>query len=200
LKVILLPHNYYDEKKPFKKKNMMVPLFRNFLKVFFISYSSLKNIKNVPPSYLISLQQRYYEFPHMDFYIKLCWKRFFVLKLYKIVYHSDGSGLKFFDPVWINFLLLRSVQGCVNHLWFGFENGKFPWKMSNFSNFTFRVKRISSGQVKKYPGQSRVSSYLLQLKSMLGLGWVRSGPISVSREIIKFMGSLEITKNNMPCS
>jgi len=51
---------------------------------------------------------------------------------------SDGSGSKNFDPGW------------VSHLWFGFEFGKFPLKMSNVSIFfPSDQKKISSGQVEK---------------------------------------------------
>jgi len=40
----------------------------------------------------------------------------------------------------VNFLWL--VSGCVSHLWFGLEFGKFPLKMSNFSIFSIRVKKL----------------------------------------------------------
>jgi len=53
---------------------------------------------------------------------------------------SDGSGSKFFDP------------GRVSHLWFGFEFGKFPLKMSNFSIFSLRVKKNIFGSGRKVPG------------------------------------------------
>jgi len=48
-----------------------------------------------------------------------------------MVYKSDGSGPKIFDPGRVKFLQLWS--GPVSHLWFGFE--KFPLKMSNFLIF-----------------------------------------------------------------
>jgi len=76
---------------------------------------------------------------------------------------SDGSRSKNFDP------------GRVSHLWFGFGFGKFPLKTSNFSIFSpFLSKKISSGWVKKYPGQGGSATYLLQVKSK----WVGSGLIS----------------------
>jgi len=45
----------------------------------------------------------------------------------------------------------------VSHLWSGFEFVKFPLKMSKFSIFSLRVKKISSGRLKEYLGQRRVS-------------------------------------------
>jgi len=47
-------------------------------------------------------------------------------------------------------------SGWVIHLWFEFKFRKLPLKISNFSIFSLRVKKISSGQVKKYPGRRRV--------------------------------------------
>jgi len=58
----------------------------------------------------------------------------------------------------------------VSHLWFGFEFVKFPLKMSNFSIFfPSGQQEISLGRVK---GGS--ASYLLQVKSKLGLVRVRA--------------------------
>jgi len=54
-----------------------------------------------------------------------------------------GPGQKIFDP------------GRVSHLWFGFEFGKFPLKMLNFSVFFPSGQKIS-GRVK-----GRLASYLL---------------------------------------
>jgi len=73
------------------------------------------------------------------------------------------------------FFVARVGLGQVSHLWFGFEFGKFPLKESNFSIF------FSSGQ-KNYlrvgSESTRVkgksASYLLRVKSKLGLGWVRA--------------------------
>jgi len=72
---------------------------------------------------------------------------------------SVGSGSNNFDP------------GQVSHLWFGFGFGKFPLKISNFSIF------FPSGQKKSLwvgPKSTQVkdgsTSYLLQVKSMLGSG------------------------------
>jgi len=59
---------------------------------------------------------------------------------------SDGSGSKIFDP------------GQVSNPLFEFEFGKYPKKTSNFSNFfPSDQKKISSGWVKKYPGQKQVN-------------------------------------------
>jgi len=60
-----------------------------------------------------------------------------------------GLGQKFLTRVGSIFVA-RVGLGRVNHLCFGFELGKFPLKMSNFSIF------FPSGQVEKYPGQRRV--------------------------------------------
>jgi len=54
-----------------------------------------------------------------------------------------GSGQKNLTRVGVNFLWLG--LGWASLLWFGFEFGKYPLKMSNF-----RVKKISLGWVKKY--------------------------------------------------
>jgi len=73
---------------------------------------------------------------------------------------SDGSGSKIFDPGWVNFC----GSGWVSYVWFGFGFGKFPLKISNFSIFSFRVGSKST-QVK-----SRLTSYLVRVKSKLGPG------------------------------
>jgi len=67
-------------------------------------------------------------------------------------------------------------SGRVSHLWFGFEFGKFPLKMSNFSIFSLQIKKISSGQVGKYPGQRRVGLLLTagQKKARVGSGRISS--------------------------
>jgi len=67
------------------------------------------------------------------------------------------AGSKFFDP------------GRVSHLWFG----KFPLKIPNF--LPFGSKKIFSGKVKKYPGQSQAN---LLFTTGQKYGRVRSGPIS----------------------
>jgi len=77
-----------------------------------------------------------------------------LIKPVSTVLNSDGSGSKFFDP------------SRVSHLWFGFEFGKFPIKFFNF--FPFRSKKISSGRVRKYPGQRRVGI-------LFTAAWVGSG-------------------------
>jgi len=40
--------------------------------------------------------------------------------------------------------------GQVSHFWFGFEFGKFPLRMSNFSIFSPSDQKNLLGQVKKY--------------------------------------------------
>jgi len=62
-----------------------------------------------------------------------------------------GSDLvmsqKYLTQVWSGqFFVARFGSGRVSYLWFGFEFGKFPLKMLNFS----------SDRVGKYPGQRRV--------------------------------------------
>jgi len=87
--------------------------------------------------------------------------------------HSSGR---------VNFLWLWS--GRVSHLWFGFEFGKFSLIRSKFSIFfPSGQKQISSGRVK-----GGLASYLLRVKSKLGLGRVGSGPIS-SKEQLPSQGS-----------
>jgi len=62
----------------------------------------------------------------------------------------------------------RFGSGWVSHLWFEFEFGKFPLKMSQFTIFSLQV-RSKSTWVK---GGS--ASYLLRVKWKLGSGWVRA--------------------------
>jgi len=59
--------------------------------------------------------------------------------------------------------------GLVNYLLFGFA--KFPLKMPNFKYFSLRIKINIIATVKKVTRvNDRLASYLLQVKSMLGLG------------------------------
>jgi len=57
---------------------------------------------------------------------------------------------------------------------FGFGFGKFPLKLSNFQCFPSDKKKSQRFMSKSI----RVRLLFLWVKSMLGLGWVRSGPIS----------------------
>jgi len=54
---------------------------------------------------------------------------------------------------------------------FGFGFGKFLLKLSNFAIFSLMIKKISSGWVKKYPGQRRVG---LLFTAGQKYGWVRA--------------------------
>jgi len=75
--------------------------------------------------------------------------------------------------------LTRVRLGRVSHLWFGFEN--FPLKMSNFQFFSLRIKKSLRVGLKStwYKGGS--DSYLVWVKSKLGLGqgpslqWIELG-------------------------
>jgi len=76
----------------------------------------------------------------------------------KLIFRSSNLSLTKFRGLFSNCLemglgqkfLTRVGLGQVSLLWFGFELGKFPLKMSIFS---LHVKSSSSGRVKKYPGQ-----------------------------------------------
>jgi len=62
-------------------------------------------------------------------------------------------------------------------IWFGSEFGKFPLKMSNF--FLSGQKNLF-GSGRKVPGSKAGGPlFLLRVKSKLGSGRVRSGPISI---------------------
>jgi len=71
--------------------------------------------------------------------------------------------------------------GWVSHLWFGF--GKFSLKVLNFSIFSLRVKKISSGWVKtgqKVPW-SKTGQPLIYCRSIVCSDRGGSGPISSFR-------------------
>jgi len=78
-----------------------------------------------------------------------CWSQPGIGTPGRWVMTSDGSGSKIFDPGRIGSIFCGSGQ--VSHSWFGLEFGKFCLKTSNFGS-----KKIASGQVGKFPGQSRV--------------------------------------------
>jgi len=72
----------------------------------------------------------------------------------------------------------RVGSGRVSHLWFGFEFGKFPLKMSIFQLFSLRVKKKSlrvGSETTQVEGGS--ASYLLKVKSKLRSG---QGPFLLS--------------------
>jgi len=81
-----------------------------------------------------------------------------------------GLGQKF---------LTRVGLGRVSHLWFGFEFGKFPLKMSTFSIFSLWSE---STRV-----EGRWASYLLRVKSKLGSG---QGP-SLIKSQLKYILALK---------
>jgi len=89
-----------------------------------------------------------------------------------------------------NFLTLIG-SGWVSHLWFGFEFGKFPLKMSNFSIFSpsdqKKSLRVGSESTRVKGGSS---SYLLRVKSKLGSG---QGPSLEKTLIVNFF---EVLKSN----
>jgi len=83
-----------------------------------------------------------------------------------------GPGQKFLT--WVGssqFFLALVGLGRVSHLWFGSEFGKFPLKMSNFS-FFFLLGQKNLSESTWVEGGS--ASYLLQVKSKLGSGRVRT--------------------------
>jgi len=73
----------------------------------------------------------------------------------------------------------RVGLGCVSHLWFGFEFGKFPLKMSNFSIFFPSDQKNLFGSGQKVTG-SKVGQPLIYYGSKVSSGrvLVESGPIS----------------------
>jgi len=83
-----------------------------------------------------------------------------------------GPGQNFFTQVESGqFFVVQFGLGRVSHLWFGFEFGKFPLKMSNFSTFVLQGKKDLFGSCQKVSGsKARLASCLLQIKSKLGLG------------------------------
>jgi len=91
-----------------------------------------------------------------------------------------GKGQIFLSSVRSGqFFVVRVGSGWVSHLWFGFEIGKFPQKMSNFSIFFLSGQKKSLRVWKENTRiEDRSASYLLRVKSKLGSGQVRSGPIS----------------------
>jgi len=68
---------------------------------------------------------------------------------------------KIFDP------------GRVSHLWFGFEFGKFPLKMSNFSIFFPSGQKNLFGLGTKVPG-SKAGRPLIYCGSKVSSGWARA--------------------------
>jgi len=71
-----------------------------------------------------------------------------------------GPGQKFLTRVGSIFCGV----GRVSHLWFGFEFGKFPLKLSNFSIFSLRVKKSLRVGSKSTWVKVRSASYLPRVK------------------------------------
>jgi len=67
------------------------------------------------------------------------------------------------------------ICGRVSHLWLGFEFGKFPLKMANFSIFfpLDQKKYLLVGSESTLV-EGGSATYLLGVKSKLGSGWVRA--------------------------
>jgi len=80
-----------------------------------------------------------------------------------------GPGQKFLTWVGSGQFFVAQVGSAIFGL--GLEN--FPQKSQIFQFFSFRVKKISSGQVKKYSGQRWVS---LLFTVGQNYAWVGSGP------------------------
>jgi len=75
---------------------------------------------------------------------------------------SDGSGSKIFDP----------DLGSGQPFMVGFEFGKFPLKMSNFSTFALPVKKniFGSGQRYAWVGLGQGPSLLQMLSQFIFIG------------------------------
>jgi len=78
----------------------------------------------------------------------------------------------------VNFLLLE--LGRVSHPWFGFGVGKFPLKITSFQFFHFRSKKYLRVGSKSTWVKDGAASYLLWVKSKLGLGWIGWWPIFIN--------------------
>jgi len=100
---------------------------------------------------------------------------------------SDGSGSKNFDPSQVRSIFCGS--GSVSHLWFGFEFGKFPLKMSNFFIF------FPLDQKKSLLVRSKAGRLLIYCGSKVSLGWVESGPISSFGGTCYVIGKMNKTLN-----
>jgi len=73
-------------------------------------------------------------------------------------------------------------SGWVSHLWFGFEFGKFPHKMSNFSIFFLLGQKNLSGSGQKVTG-SKVGQTLIYCRSKVSSGRAGSRPISTHHTV-----------------
>jgi len=120
---------------------------------------------------------------------------FLYVKILSVIlfWANDGSGSKIFDPALGQFLLLG--LGRVSHLCFGFGFGfgKFPLNIPNFSFFALRVKKISSGQVKNYPGQSQVGLFF-NAGPISILSWLCLGIIRQDKQLFLFKVSLNVNQ------
>jgi len=86
-------------------------------------------------------------------HLKLNWAQYSICLAVKECHELPAQIYRYEEETYLIFVM---GPGRVGHLWFGFGFGKFSLKMSNFSIFSLRVKKISLGWVKKYPGQRHV--------------------------------------------
>jgi len=70
-------------------------------------------------------------------------------------------------------MFAQAKDQTLNHLWFGFEFGKFPLKTSNFSIFSFRVKKNLFRSHQKV-SRSKAGQSLIYCRLKVGLGRVGS--------------------------
>jgi len=92
--------------------------------------------------------------------------RLCIVERFKLVM---GPGSNYYDLGQVGSIFCGS--GRVSHLWFGFEFGKFPLKMTNFSIFfpSDKKKSLQAGSESTWV-EGGSASYLLWVKSKLGSG------------------------------
>jgi len=87
---------------------------------------------------------------------------------------SLGKGLLVLVMGPSQFFVARVGSDRVSHLWFGFEFGKFPLKISNFSIFFLSGQKNIFGSGRKVPG-SKAGQPLIYCESKVSSGRVGSG-------------------------